>query len=90
LNLPIPTIENILFEKNINLSSMITKYIYQTIPKKSGFIYIEDKSPRYIDNYDILNDFFPSCPILHIVWDPRYVALSVKKDWNRSLLHSTR
>lgn len=44
-----------------------------------------DKTPFYIWNIDLLRTLFPNSRVIHIIRDPRDVALSYHKTWGKSL-----
>lgn len=44
-----------------------------------------DKTPLYIWNIDLLRTLFPNARVIHIIRDPRDVALSYNKTWGKSL-----
>ncbi|HYW34314.1 MAG TPA: sulfotransferase [Balneolaceae bacterium] len=64
----------------------ILKYYSVKFHNFDTFNYIwGDKSPLYLRHTDLLFGLYPSAKILHIIRDPRDVALSYRKTWGKSL-----
>ncbi|MEQ9423714.1 MAG: sulfotransferase [Cyclobacteriaceae bacterium] len=64
--------------------SSFCKSLLSLFIKKGDFIIWGDKSPSYLKKVSFLKRHFPDSKFLHIIRDPRDVAVSVKKMWNKS------
>lgn len=64
----------------------ILKYYSYNFKNFKDYNYIwGDKTPYYVSYIDLLKNTFPKSRILHIVRDPRDVALSHNKTWGKSI-----
>ncbi|MEW5985387.1 MAG: sulfotransferase [Chloroflexota bacterium] len=52
--------------------------------KAAGFVW-GDKTPGYVNHLALLKGLFPAARFLHVIRDPRDVALSAHKTWGKSL-----
>lgn len=76
-------------EKSQSISEFIELVLKLYSPRfKSleNFEYIwGDKTPFYIREIPVLNQFFSNAKYIHIIRDPRDVSLSYKKTWNKNI-----
>ena len=70
-----------------NLFEFILKF-YAPKNRKDGFIW-GDKTPGYIKHVLLLKTLYPGSKFLHIIRDPRDVALSVRKTWMKSIYRAS-
>lgn len=59
--------------------------LYYGPKKKNENLIIGDKTPGYINHFELLKEIWPQAKLIHIIRDPRDYALSVKKTWGRNI-----
>lgn len=69
------------------LPEIITETLRHFAPEgiTSDLRYIGDKTPNNLLHLNAISEAFPGCKFIHIVRDPRDVALSARKAWKKSL-----
>jgi len=63
-------------------------YLYFFKHQSADTVLFFDKSPRYTSYVDEIANLFPNAKFLHIVRDPRDIALSTKRTWGRSMVRA--
>lgn len=76
------SIENPSFQ---NIIEVILKFYIDN--NKVNFIW-GDKTPNYLKNIKVLKNIFPEAKFIHIIRDPRDVAISYNKTWNKSIYYT--
>ena len=69
------------------LPEIITETLRYFAPEGmlSDLRYIGDKTPNNLLHLNAISEAFPGCKFVHVVRDPRDVALSARKAWKKSL-----
>ena len=69
------------------LPEIITETLRHFAPEviHSDLRYIGDKTPNNLLHLNAISEAFPGCKFVHVVRDPRDVALSARKAWKKSL-----
>ena len=69
------------------LPEIITETLRHFAPDEmhSDLQYIGDKTPNNLLHLNAISEAFPGCKFIHVVRDPRDVALSARKAWKKSL-----
>lgn len=69
------------------LPEIITETLRHFAPEgiTSDLRYIGDKTPNNLLHLSAISEAFPGCKFIHVVRDPRDVALSARKAWKKSL-----
>ena len=69
------------------LPEIITETLQRFAPEglTSDLRYIGDKTPNNLLHLNAISEAFPGCKFIHVVRDPRDVALSARKAWKKSL-----
>lgn len=81
---------NNLHLNGITIKELINKLFAELAEQEgSKASILGDKSPNYIQDINLLLQYYPTAKFIHIVRDPRDYALSVNKAWKKNMMRAT-